>query len=124
MTLTAWFFAVAIGVLGLAVVMIIIRGNGSRTWLANQFEWAKGFFEETAGQANKPSHKNLVVLAAMWVFLVAFLKVVVATAAKEIPDIPANWLTFFVAALGIRAVQSVFETRVRNNGGGDSPPTP
>jgi len=114
MRLTAWIFLLLGSGLFLTMIMIIVRGNGSRIWLASQFEWFKGFFEETAGQPDKPSHKNLIVLVAAWVFFVSFMRVVVATAATVIPDIPSNWLAFFLGALGIRAAQSVFETRMRN----------
>jgi hypothetical protein len=106
------------------MIVIIVRGNGSKQWLARQFEWFKGFFEETAGQPNKPSHKNLVVLAAACVFLIAFMRVIVATAATVIPDMPANWLTFFIGALGIRAAQSVFETRAREHNRVNNLPEP
>lgn len=95
-----------------------------KTWLIAQFDWFKGFFEETAGQPNKPSHKNLVVLAATCIFLIAFMRTIVATAASSIPDIPVNWLAFFLGALGIRAAQSVFETRAREKKDADPPPPP
>jgi hypothetical protein len=123
MTITAWLFAFILATLFLTIVGIIVRGNGSRTWLSAQFDWFKGFFEETAGQPNKPSHKNLVMLIGAWAFFVSFMRVVVATKATIIPDMPANWLTFFLVGLGIRAAQSVMETRARESSpnGGSSP---
>lgn len=126
MTITAWIFGCIFLLVILLIARILIKGNGSKAWLKGQFEWFKGFFEETAGQADKPSHKNLAVLALVWVFVVAYGRVVVNTAATTLPDIPDGWLTFLLGALIIRAGQSVFETRARiksEKNGTPMPPT-
>jgi hypothetical protein len=91
--------------------------NNFKSWLKDQFEWFKGFFEENNGQPNKPSHKNLAVLALVWVFIVAYMRVLVATEAVILPDIPSGWKEFLLGALVIRGIQSIFETRARAGNG-------
>jgi hypothetical protein len=96
----------------LIIFYIIIRGTDkSKQWLNNQFEWFKGFFEENNGQPNKPSHKNLLSLAVVSLFIIAYVRVLVATSSLQLIDIPNNWQQLLLGILLIRSIQSIFEKR-------------
>jgi hypothetical protein len=100
----------------LIIFYIIIRGTEkSKQWLNNQFEWFKGFFEENNGQPNKPSHKNLLSLAVVSLFIIAYVRVLVATSSLQLIDIPNNWQQLLLGILLIRSIQSIFEKRSNNN---------
>jgi hypothetical protein len=84
-------------------------------WWMNQLEWCKGFFM-TDGNPNLPSHKNLIGIAVVAVFLIAYMKKLVG--ASELPDIPSGWQLVLLGILGIRSAQSVLEKKF-SNGNGD-----
>ena len=82
------------------------------TWLAQQWEWAKLFFAEDKAPT-APSHKNLIGIAMVAVFCIAFLKKVATS--TEIPEIPSGWQIVILVTLGIRSAQSFLERKYNTN---------
>jgi hypothetical protein len=78
-------------------------------WFSAQFEWLKLFFSEDK-LPNAPSHKNLIGLALVAMFCIAFIKTLVYQNHPEVPDIPSGWQLVVLGILGIRAIQSAAET--------------
>ena len=80
-----------------------------KEWLKRQWEWLKSFFDEDDehhldSDGHNPSHKNLVALAVIAVFCIAFLKK--AATSADLSDIPGGWQLVILGVLGIRALQS------------------
>ena len=83
-------------------------------YLKEQIEWAKEFFEEA--KKGKPSHKNLISVSVIAVFLAAFIKQTWLST-SGIPDIPAGWQMVILVILGIRTAQAAFEKFVKTKNG-------
>jgi hypothetical protein len=83
-------------------------------WWMNQLEWCKGFFMSD-NIPGAPSHKNLMGLAIVAIFLIAYMKKLVG--ADDLPDIPSGWQIVLLSILGIRSIQSVLEKKFAQKDG-------
>jgi hypothetical protein len=83
-------------------------------WFERNFEWFKSFFSEEYinGVAGKASSKRVIEIAIVWVFLVAYIKVVLAitvTPGVELlpPDMPWGWAAMLFGILGLKVYENV-----------------
>lgn len=114
-------------ILWTVIILYILRcmkaSQICRQWVSDQFEWCKGFFVEDKIPGT-PSHKNLIGIAVIASFCLAFVKTLAFQKNIEIPDIPTGWQIVILSVLGIRAVQSAAETAANKKWSGNGNPTP
>jgi len=71
-------------------------------WVKDQVDWAKSFFNEPSGKA---SNKRLIGAGVVLVFLIAYLRIALAT--SSITDIPSNWSFLIAGILGLGIIDKV-----------------
>lgn len=92
-------------------------------WFEEQYEWLKGFFDEDDhridSKGHNPSHKNLIGIAMVVIFAIAYLKTIATTVASVdgLTDIPSGWQIVILGVLGIRAAQAGYSSYVKSKNG-------
>jgi hypothetical protein len=87
-----------------------------KSWLGEQIEWLKDFFEETKG--GKSSSRRIIEIAVVWVFLASYLKVSIAT--STIQDVPWGWGILIAGILGLKTLDAFVKNKNIANGNGDT----
>ena len=91
--------------------------NTNMNWFDEQLSWLKSFFDNDDihtldASGHNPDSKNLLGIALVIIFAVAFLKKVATS--PDMPDIPGGWQIVILGILGIRALQSGTTAYLKN----------
>ena len=89
-------------------------------WIAEQIEWVKSFLSEESG---KGSSKRIMGVGVVIVFLIAYLRIALAT--QVIEDIPTNWALFIGSVIGLGTIDKIATGYVAKTTGktnGTAPP--
>ncbi len=85
-------------------------------YFSTQVEWLKGFLSDPNGKA---SSKRGISVASVVVFLVAYLKIALAT--TTLIDIPPTWAVMIlgILGLGIYSNRTDYKSLLNGNGNGN-----
>ena len=89
------------------------------SWINQQIEWVKSFFEEITPKGKKASQKNLIGFITTVTFLYSYITVLLKktdsiTKISEIqmPDIPPMWATLIGFVLGANIFSTINNNKI------------